>query len=198
MAPLAPGRPRFRARHLWIHRKPGVCPCLSSGMAIHLALLGLDVSSPDEVIVPHPLLSGATAFAVTYTGPDPSSLTIEEQSGPLDQFSSRNWVWLSDLGRFRGGDPLWDLLGRPADPDWILPWSPAMGVPVLVDAAGSPRSHSPWPSRRHQGPRRGPIRSTATDHHDPPQVAECWSSDDGELVEKARFWSTQSREPFPW
>lgn len=170
---------------------------LSSGTAaIHLALLGLDVKPGDEVIVPT-LTFGATAFAVTYTGARPIFIDVEEQSWGLDPILLETVLAERSRQGFRVAAiiPV-DLLGRPADYDRILPVAAKHGVPVLVDAAESlGATHHDRPAGTMG---RAGVYSFNGNKIMTTSGGGMLVSDDGELVEKARFWSTQSREPFPW
>ena len=170
---------------------------LSSGSsALHLALLGLGVQPGDSVIVPT-LTFGATAFAVTYTGGKPVFLDVDERSWGLDP---RVLETLLDA-RARTGRPIAaivpvDLFGRPADYDRILPIAAEYGVPVLVDAAeslGATHGERAAGTMGHAG-----IYSFNGNKIMTTSGGGMLVSDDEQLVDKARFWSTQSRGPFPW
>ena len=170
---------------------------LSSGTAaLHLGLLGLGVKPGDNVIVPT-LTFGATAFAVTYAGAKPVFLDVDEDSWGLDPE-----VLAATLdARSRSGAPIAaivpvDVFGRPADYDRILPIAAAYDVPVLVDAAeslGASHRDRAAGTMGHAGVYSFNGNKIMTTSGGGMLVTE-----DQELVDKARFWSTQSREPFPW
>jgi dTDP-4-amino-4,6-dideoxygalactose transaminase len=196
VAPLGPEVDGFEAE---IRAFTGAAHALalSSGTAaLHLALLGLGVRPGDDVIVPT-LTFGATAFAVTYTGAAPVFLDVEEQSWGLDP------VLLEEVldHRARTGEPVAaiipvDLFGRPADYDRILLVAARFGVPVLVDAAESLGA-------RHGARAAGTMGDAGIYSFNGNKIMTTSGggmlvSDDEELVERARFRSTQSREPFPW
>ena len=89
-----------------------------------------------------------------------------------------------------------DLFGRPADYDRILPIAAKYDVPVLVDAAeslGATHGDRAAGTMGHAG-----IYSFNGNKIMTTSGGGMLVSDDEQLVEKARFWSTQSREPFPW
>lgn len=167
---------------------------LSSGSAaLHLALLALGVGPGDEVVVPT-LTFGATAFAVTYTGARPVFVDVEEQSWGLDPDLLGSV--LSDRSRNIAAVIPVDLFGRPADYDRILPVAATYGVPVLVDAAESLGA-------THQGRPAGTMGQAGIYSFNGNKIMTTSGggmlvSEDEELVEKARFWSTQAREPLPW
>lgn len=170
---------------------------LSSGTAaLHLGLLGLGVKTGDEVIVPT-LTFGATAFAVAYTGATPVFLDVEEQSWGLDP----DLLEAVLEGRPRSGRRIAaiipvDIFGRPADYDRILSIAARYEVPVLVDAAeslGARHGDRAAGSMGHAG-----VYSFNGNKIMTTSGGGMLVSDDGDLIEKARFRSTQSREPFPW
>lgn len=167
---------------------------LSSGTAaIHLALLALGVKPGDEVIVPT-LTFGATAFAVSYTGARPVFLDVEELSWGLDPDLLES-VLAERSRRIAAVIPV-DLFGRPADYDQILSVAAQYGVPVLVDAAeslGATHRDRPAGTMGHAG-----IYSFNGNKIMTTSGGGMLVSDDEELVEQARYWSTQSREPLPW
>lgn len=170
---------------------------LSSGTAaIHLALMALGVKPGDEVIVPT-LTFGATAFAVTYTGATPMFLDVEEHGWGLDASLLESVLAeRSRRGRSVAAIIPVDLFGRPADYDRILPVAAEYDVPVLVDAAESLGA-------THRDRAAGTLGNAGIYSFNGNKIMTTSGggmlvSDDEQLVEKARFWSAQSREPFPW
>lgn len=193
VAPLGPEVDGFEA-DICEFTGIGHALALSSGTAaIHLALMALGVKPGDEVVVPT-LTFGATAFAVTYTGAKPVFLDVEEQSWGLDPGLLES-VLARHPRRFAAIIPV-DLFGRPADYDRILPLASKYDVPILVDAAESlGATHHDRPAGTMG---RAGVYSFNGNKIMTTSGGGMLVSDDGELVEKARFWSTQSREPFPW
>ncbi len=170
---------------------------LSSGTAaLHLGLLGLGVKPGDDVIVPT-LTFGATAFAVTYTGARPVFLDVEEQGWGLSpELLAAVLEKRAVHGRNVAAIIPVDLFGRPADYDRILPIAERYGVPVLIDAAESLGA-------RHGDRAAGTMGNAGIYSFNGNKIMTTSGggmlvSDDEELVAKARFRSTQSREPFPW
>lgn len=89
-----------------------------------------------------------------------------------------------------------DLFGRPADYDRILPTAAKYGVPVLVDAA---ESLGAWHGDRPAGTMGAAgVYSFNGNKIMTTSGGGMLVSDDEELVERARYRSTQSREPLPW
>ncbi|MGB8022078.1 MAG: aminotransferase class I/II-fold pyridoxal phosphate-dependent enzyme [Candidatus Nanopelagicales bacterium] len=170
---------------------------LSSGTAaLHLGLLGLGVRPGDDVIVPT-LTFGATAFSVTYTGARPLLLDVEEQSWGLDpDLLAEVLEQRARSGRQVAAIIPVDLFGIPADYDRILAVAGEHDVPVLIDAAEALGA-------RHQDRAAGTMGHAGVYSFNGNKIMTTSGggmlvSDDRDLVEKARFWSTQSREPFPW
>ena len=158
--------------------------------------MGLGVKADDEVVVPT-LTFGATAFAVTYIGAKPVFLDVDEQSWGLDP-EVLAAILDSRARRARQVAAIIpvDLFGRPADYDRILPIAEKHGVPVLVDAAESLGA-------THRSRAAGTMGQAGVYSFNGNKIMTTSGggmliSDDEELIEKARFWSTQSREPFPW
>ena len=169
---------------------------LSSGTAaLHLGLLGLGVQPGDEVIVPS-LTFGATAFAVTYVGAKPVFLDAEDESWGIDPELLHEVLKSKSErgGRVAAIVPV-DLFGRPADYDRLLAVASEYDVPVLVDAAeslGATHRDRTAGTMGHAG-----IYSFNGNKIMTTSGGGMLVSDDEQLVEKARFWSTQSRESFP-
>ena len=170
---------------------------LSSGTAaIHLALMALGVKPGDEVVVPT-LTFGATAFAVTHAQAKPVFVDVEEQSWGLDADALKSVLaQRSSQGPRIAAIISVDLFGRPADYDRILPVAARFDVPLLVDAAESVGASHGDRAAGTMG--RAGVFSFNGNKIMTTSGGGMLISDDEQLVEKARFWSTQSREPFPW
>jgi dTDP-4-amino-4,6-dideoxygalactose transaminase len=89
-----------------------------------------------------------------------------------------------------------DLFGRPANYDRILPIAARFGVPVLVDAAESLGATHGDDSAGTMG--QAGVYSFNGNKIMTTSGGGMLVSNNNELIDKARFRSTQSREPFPW
>jgi dTDP-4-amino-4,6-dideoxygalactose transaminase len=89
-----------------------------------------------------------------------------------------------------------DLYGTPADYSALLPVLEEHGVPVLEDAAEGLGAS-------HQGTMLGTFGRMGVLSFNGNKLITTSSggmlvTDDDDAAERARFWSTQSREPLPW
>lgn len=196
VAPLGPEVDGFEA-DICAFTRVGRALALSSGTAaLHLGLLGLGVTPGDEVIVAS-LTFGATAFSVTYAGAQPVFLDVEAGSWGLDPaLLEAVLAAKAKSGRRIAAIIPVDLFGRPADYDRILPIAAKYDVPVLIDAAeslGATHGDRAAGTMGHAG-----IYSFNGNKIMTTSGGGMLVSDDQEMIEKARFRSTQSREPFPW
>jgi perosamine synthetase len=98
-------------------------------LALHLALLTLDLRPGDEVIVPS-LTYIATANAVRYCGAEPVFVDVDPQTWCLDPRKLPAAI----TGRTKGIIPV-HLYGHPADMDPINQFAAASGLWVVEDAA---------------------------------------------------------------
>jgi len=104
----------------------GVC---NGTVALHLALLGLDVRPGDEVLVPS-LTYIATANAVRYVGAEPVFVDIDPETWCIDPK-----LLEANITRRTKGIIAVDLYGHPADMDAINHVAAVHGLWVVEDAA---------------------------------------------------------------
>ncbi|MHB1132146.1 MAG: DegT/DnrJ/EryC1/StrS family aminotransferase [Chloroflexota bacterium] len=104
----------------------GVC---NGTVALHLALLALDVRPGDEVLVPA-LTYIATANAVRYVGAEPVFVDVDPKTWCLDPAKIEDAITV----RTRGIIAV-DLYGHPADMDAINHLAAVHGLWVVEDAA---------------------------------------------------------------
>jgi len=106
------------------------CLAVCNGtVALHLALLGLDVRPGDEVLVPS-LTYVATANAVRYVGAEPVFVDVDPDTWCLDPARLEEAI----TRRTRGVIAV-HLMGHPADMDRINQIAAVHGLWVIEDAA---------------------------------------------------------------
>ena len=98
-------------------------------VALHLAMLGLDVRPGDEVLVPS-LTYVATANAVRYVGGEPVFVDVDPHTWCLDPDKIENAITRRTKGIIAV-----HLLGHPADMDRINEIAAVHGLWVIEDAA---------------------------------------------------------------
>ncbi len=108
--------------------KHSVAVC-NGTVALHLALLGLDVRPGDEVLVPS-LTYIATANAVRYVGAEPVFVDVDPETWCMDPKK----IEAAITRRTKGIIPV-HLLGHPADMDEINKIAAVHGLWVVEDAA---------------------------------------------------------------
>ena len=101
-------------------------------VALHLALLGLDVRPGDEVLVPS-LTYVATANAVRYVGAEPVFVDVDRDTWCIDPAQIE-----AAITRRTKGIIAVHLLGHPADMDRINHIAAVNGLWVVEDAAEAP------------------------------------------------------------
>lgn len=208
VAPLGPDLDAFEAE---LAAAAGVeyAVALASGTAaLHLALLGHGVGPGDRVYCPT-ITFGATAFAITYTGATPVFIDSEETSWNLSP-EVLEQALATDAAKNELPKAILtvDLFGRTCDYDRITELANAYKIPIIEDAAEALGSaHQSGASSQQSG---------ATVSRPAGSFGECavfsfngnkiittsgggvLVSNNKDLVDKARFRSTQSREAFPW
>jgi dTDP-4-amino-4,6-dideoxygalactose transaminase len=195
IAPLGPNVDAFE-RELAAKVGIGHAAALSSGTAaIHLGLRLLDVGQGDRVLCSS-LTFAASANPIVYQGAEPVFIDSDETSWNLCPVALERTL---DTARREGWKPkalvLVNLYGQSADMDPILALCAAHGVPVLEDAAESLGA-------RYKGRASGTFGRIGTYSFNGNKIITTSGggmlvSDDEQLVAKARFLSTQARDPAP-
>ena len=108
---------------------PYAVSCMNGTVALHLALIGLDIGPGDEVIVPA-LTFVSTANAVVHAGATPIFVDVDPE----------NWGLTADAVRAKLTPKtkaiiVVHLYGHPADMDPLMELGTAHGVAVIEDAA---------------------------------------------------------------
>lgn len=169
---------------------------LSSGTAaLHLALLMLGIQPRDEVIVSS-FTFAATANAVMYVGATPVFIDSNPVSWNMDPVLLGEEL---DTAAKRGNLPkaviVVDLYGQCADYDPILKTCAMYGVPVVEDAAEALGAS-------YRGKPAGSFGKMSVFSFNGNKIITTSGggmlvSEDASLVERARYLSTQARDPAP-
>lgn len=200
VAPLGPHVDAFEAE---IAARCGVAHALalSSGTAaLHLALEGVGARAGRVVVLPT-MTFAATANAVAYTGATPVFVDARVADGNLDPALLDEALGaLTHEGADIAAVVPVDLFGRVCDYDAIDEVVAAHGgaerIPVIADAAES------LGASLHGRPAGSFGRAAALSFNGNKIMTTSGGgmllSDDGDLVARARYLSTQARQPVPW
>lgn len=169
---------------------------LSSGTAaIHLGLKYLGVLPGDRVLVPT-VTFGATAFAVTYLGAEPVFIDIDDSWNMDPGLVEAAIASLRATGsRVSAAVPV-DLYGSLADYHSLLPILTTAEVPLLEDAAEALGAASALGRGGSFG--QAGVLSFNGNKLITTSGGGMLLTDDHDMAQKVRFWSTQSREDLPW
>ncbi len=190
IAPLGPEVDAFEAELASVtDRAHGVA--LSSGTAaLHLALLLLGVGEDDRVLVSS-LTFSATLNAIRYVGAQPVLIDSEPESWNMDPNLLAEAL---ESGEYAACIPV-DIYGQCADYSSIVPVLAKHGVPLVSDAAEALGA-------THQGEPAGSFGAMAALSFNGNKIITtsgggAMVTDDADWAEKARWLSTQARDPAP-
>ncbi len=170
-----------------------VCALASGTAAIHLGLRLLGVGPGDEVLCPT-LTFVATANPIVYQGAKPVFLDCERVSWNLDpNVLEHALAAKAAVGRRPKALILVHLFGQSADLDSILEVTRRYEVPVVEDAAEALGT-------LYRGQQVGAFGDVGVASFNGNKIITTTSGGaligrDEEMVKKARFWSTQARDP---
>jgi len=196
VAPLGPEVDAFEAE---IAERVGVkgALALSSGTAaLHLALLHLG-ARPGTAVVVSSMTFAASANAIAYTGADPVFVDSRESDGNIDP---RLLLEAVDTLRSEGTEVVAvmtvDLIGRTCDYTTIEAGLAERNIPLLEDAAESLGA-------KHYDRAAGSFGRAAALSFNGNKIMTTSGggmllSNDTELLDHARYLSTQARQPVPW
>lgn len=196
VTPLGPEVDAFEAE---ICERTGVAHALalSSGTAaLHLALLELG-AKPGTCVVLSSMTFAATANAVAYTGAELVFVDSQESDGNVDpQLMLESIRTLQTEGRKVVAAIPVDLFGRCVEYDVLQLGLAELGVPMLADAAESLGA-------TFKGTAAGAYGRAAAFSFNGNKIMTTSGggmlvSDDAELINRARYLSTQARQPAPW
>ena len=196
VTPLGPEVDAFEAE---ICERTGVAHALalSSGTAaLHLALLELG-AKPGSCVVLSSMTFAATANAVAYTGADLVFVDSQVSDGNVEPEIMLEAVrTLQSEGREVVAAIPVDLFGRCVEYDVLGTGLEELGVPMLADAAESLGA-------TFKGKAAGAYGRAAAFSFNGNKIMTTSGggmlvSDDVELISRARYLSTQARQPAPW
>ncbi|CAN5387049.1 aminotransferase class I/II-fold pyridoxal phosphate-dependent enzyme [soil metagenome] len=175
----------------------GSVAALSSGTAgLHLAMMAVGVEACDDVLVSS-LTFGASAFAVTYLDARPCFVDCDSFEWHLDvDLLAQELADRAAAGRLPAAVVAVDLYGSVCDGERIAAVCAEYDVPMIGDAAealGATRGGA------HAG---RAARVTVLSFNGNKMVTTggggALVSDDPAVVDRARYLSTQARQPVPW
>ncbi len=196
VTPLGPNVDRFEQV---LAQRCGVehALALASGTAaLHLGLLGVGVR-PGTVVVVSSMTFAASANAITYAGAEPAFVDSLELDGNLDpELLAHAIDTLRAQGREVSAVMPVDLLGRACDYTAITPIVAERGIPLVEDAAEALGAS-------HAGAPAASFGAAAALSFNGNKIMTTSGggmllSDDAELIARARYLSTQARQPVPW
>ena len=195
IAPLGPHVDGFEAELAAYVGTPHAAALSSGTAALHLALRLLGVQPGDEVLCPAFTFS-ASANPIAYEGGKPVFIDSESTSWNMDPGLLREDL---DACAARGRLPraviVVDLYGQSADYDPILEACAHYEVPVVQDSAEA--LGATYKGRRVGTQGRCAVFSFNGNKIITTSGGGMLVSDDGHLVERARFLATQARDPAP-
>jgi dTDP-4-amino-4,6-dideoxygalactose transaminase len=196
VAPLGPHVDAFEAE---IAERVGVASALalSSGTAgLHLALLGVG-ASPGTAVLCSTMTFAASANAIAYTGASPVFVDAEVSDGNVDHALLLHAV---DTLHSEGGSIaavlVVDLFGRCAEYDAICAGLAEREVPIVEDAAES--LGASFRGRAAGSFGRAAVLSFNGNKIMTTSGGGMLLSNDTGFIERARYLSTQARQPVPW
>jgi dTDP-4-amino-4,6-dideoxygalactose transaminase len=163
--------------------------------AIHLALRILGVGPGDEVICSS-FTFCASATPITYEGASPVFIDSDLRSWNMDpELLDKELRRCAELGKLPKAVIVVHLYGQSADMDSIMGSCEKYAVPVIEDAAEALGA-------TYQGRRTGTFGLMGAFSFNGNKIITTSTggmlvSEDGELIEKARFLATQARDPAP-
>lgn len=195
---VAPAGPELAAFEAEVAARVGAAHAvaLSSGTAaLHLGLMSLGVG-PGDLVLTATMTFAATANAIVYTGAEPYFVDADPATGNLDPaLLEAALEGLAAAGERVGAIVPVDLFGKAADYTEIERIGREFEVPVLADAAESLGA-------AHRGRPAGSLGRAAILSFNGNKIATTSGggmllSDDEAIIARARYLSTQAREPVP-
>jgi len=171
------------------------CVALSSGTAaMHLAVRFMGIGPGDEVFASTLTFIGSVS-PIIFEGATPVFIDADRQSWNMDpDLLGQELEICNRKGKLPKAVIPTDLYGQCCDYDRIFGVCEKYGVPVIVDAAESMGA-------TYEGKHAGQGAKAAVFSFNGNKIMTTsgggmLASHDKELIDKARFWSQQAREPF--
>ncbi|MEX2625964.1 MAG: aminotransferase class I/II-fold pyridoxal phosphate-dependent enzyme [Ilumatobacteraceae bacterium] len=196
VAPAGPDIDAFEAELSELTGAAAVAALSSGTAALHLAMLAVGVGPGDDVLVSS-LTFGASAFAVTYLGARPCFVDCEPRTWHIDtDLLGDELARRAATGTLPAAVVAVDLYGSVAAGARVAAICAEHGVPFIGDAAealGATRDgvHA----GRHA---RVSVQSFNGNKIVTTGGGGALVSDDPEMAARARYLSTQARQPVPW
>lgn len=196
VTPLGPEVDAFEAE---VAQRVGVAGALalnSGTAALHLALLGVGVEPGSKVLVPS-MTFAATANAVVHAGGEPVFVDAQDADGNVDpQLFLEAADALAEEGTPAVAAVPVDLFGRCVDYTTVEPGLAERGIALVEDAAEALGAS-------HRGRAAGSFGRVAALSFNGNKIMTTSGggmllSDDEDLLARARYLSTQARQPVPW
>ncbi len=193
IAPLGPHVDGFEADLARLTEVPAALALSSGTAALHLALLLLGVNPGDDVLVPTQTFV-ASANVVTYVGARPILVDSDRATWTIDpDLVAAELKERARTGRLPAAVITVDLYGQCADYDRLLATCAEFDVPVLEDAAEALGA-------RYRGQPAGSFGAAAVFSFNGNKIITTSGggmlvSHDQALIDRARYLSTQAREP---
>ncbi|MBI1184871.1 aminotransferase class I/II-fold pyridoxal phosphate-dependent enzyme [bacterium] len=197
IAPLGPHVNGFESDLQEYNNIQHVAALMSGTSALHLGLILLGVGTGDIVLCQSFTFS-ASANPIVYQGAEPVFIDSEQDTWNMDPIALRTAIEdLIEQGkkhRLKAIVPV-HLYGMPAKMDEIMAISKEFGIPVLEDAAEALGSHI-------NGKKCGTFGDLGVYSFNGNKIITtsgggALASNNKELIEKARFLSTQARDVAP-
>nr|WP_243848812.1 aminotransferase class I/II-fold pyridoxal phosphate-dependent enzyme [Lysinibacter cavernae] len=193
---IAPVGPDLNAFESELAERVGVAHgvALSSGTAaLHLALLGVGVQ-PGDIVITSTMTFAATANSITYTGAQPYFVDSDPLTGNIDpDLVEQALESLTREGKRVGALLPVDLLGKAVDYTRLSDIAAKYGVPLVADAAESLGAS-------HGGRQAGSFGTASAVSFNGNKIITSSGggmllSNSQELADRARYLSTQARQP---
>jgi dTDP-4-amino-4,6-dideoxygalactose transaminase len=196
VAPAGPDIDAFEAELAELTGAAAVAALSSGTAALHLALMSVGVGQGADVLV-NTLTFGASAFAVTYVGARPCFVDCDADTWHLDvDLLDEELTRRARAGRQAAAVVSVDLYGSVSDGERIAAVCAAHKVPLIQDAA---EAIGAFRNGVHAG-RQGRVGVLSFNGNKMVTTGGGGAivSDDPDIVSRARYLSTQARQPVPW